>query len=171
MEPLSSISDKDIFENPIKEPKFYRLRATVKGIVFDQEGNVALLTVRDHSLFPGGGVKRKETLENALIRECMEEIGCKVVATLYLGDFVQYRFQTARKYVISFFIAHVIGEKGAPTTTDASEREAHVTWKTPEEVKELLESQIAILPKEDYAFHFNARTHLQAFEYFLDLRQ
>jgi ADP-ribose pyrophosphatase YjhB (NUDIX family) len=171
MEPISIISDNDLFENPFKEPKFYRLRATAKGIVFDQEGKIALLTVKDHSLFPGGGVKKKETLEHALIRECMEEIGCKVVATLYLGDFVQYRFQTARKYVISFFVAHLIGEKGIPTTTDASELEAQVTWKTLEEVKEILESQIVTTPKEDYAFHFNARTHLQAFDYFLELRQ
>ena len=171
MEPISTVSDHDFFEDPIKEPKFYRLRATAKGIIFDQEGKVALLTVRDHSLFPGGGVKKKEAIEHALVRECKEEIGCDVVVTLYIGDFVQYRFQTARKYVISFFIAHVIGEKGLPTMTDSTEREANVEWKALEEVEEVLESQMARISKEEYALHFNAKTHLEAFRYFLSLRK
>ena len=48
--------DVDFFENPVAEPVEYRVRPTAKGIVIDDEGNIALLSNGEHSLFPGGGV-------------------------------------------------------------------------------------------------------------------
>lgn len=170
MEPLSIIKDSDIFENPIAEPKFYTIRPTVKAIVLDEEGAIAMLSIDGHSLFPGGGVEGDETKEEALIRECKEEIGCEVIPIGYIGDFIQYRSQTAKKYEITFFIAHLIGEKGSPTTQDDRERECVISWETREDVENILQGQLSNIKDDDYSVHFNARTHLLAFERFLEMR-
>ena len=169
MEPLSVIKDVDIFENKIIEPKFYKLRSTVKAIVVDGLGAVALLSTRGHGLFPGRGINHGENHEQALLRECMEEMGCEVSVVSYIGRFDQYRAHTAKKYEIHFYIAYVIGEKKHPTTTDASEREVVLTWETVLHVKNILEEQIANLPFEEYASQFNCRTHFLAFQQFLEI--
>lgn len=85
MEYFHSIKDSDIFENPTPEPEEYVSRPTVKGIVVDSEGRIAFLSNGEHSLFPGGGVEKGESLEYAFIRECKEEIGCGVKITSSLG--------------------------------------------------------------------------------------
>jgi ADP-ribose pyrophosphatase YjhB (NUDIX family) len=171
MEPQETIRDRDIFENYSAEPKFYKSRPTVKGIVMDDEGMIALLSVRDHFLFPGGGVEQGESLDQALMRECKEEIGCDIMIIDYIGVFDQYRAQTAKKYEIHFFIACTIGEKGNPTTSNITELEAVTLWETKESVLALLEGQMdEDLPVEEYALHFNSRTHLKAFRLFLEMK-
>jgi ADP-ribose pyrophosphatase YjhB (NUDIX family) len=169
MDPISTLKDIDIFENPSPSPKFYVKRPTVKGMVFDEEGNIALLSVRGHSLFPGGGVEGKESLEEALSRECEEEIGCKVLIIQYLGQYDQYRDLSAKKYEIHFFMAGIIGEKGTPTTTNTSEQECVLTWESKDRVLEILEEQIDSISFNEYALQFNARTHLEAFKRFMEM--
>ena len=168
MEPLLVLHDEDIFSNPAAPPKFYKLRPTSKGIIFDAEGNIALLAARGHALFPGGGIKNGETPEQALVRECKEEIGCNVVLTGYIGWYEQYRAHQAKKYEVHFFVAQVIGEKGSPTTTEASEMETEIIWATKEEVLRILEEQLDDVPEEEYALTFNSVTHFDAFQKFLE---
>jgi 8-oxo-dGTP pyrophosphatase MutT (NUDIX family) len=169
MEPLLILKDVNIFENPSVEPKFYKLRPTAKAIVIDDNGEIAMLSARGHSLFPGGGVKKRETEEEALIRECKEEIGCDVVVAEYLGRFDQYRAHTAKKYEVHFFVAYVIGEKGEPTTTIEKELNFVLSWEAKENVEEILEEQIENIPLDEYSAQFNARTHLAAFRKYLEL--
>lgn len=169
MEPFSIIKDSDIFSDTVTEPKFYEKRVTVKGVVFDEEGDIALLTARGHSLMPGGGAYDDETLEEAFIRECREEIGCDVVLLEYLGVAVQYRAHTAKMYEVHFFVAQVVGEKSTPTTEDDEERIMRLSWETVGTVQDVLESQIESIPQEEYATHFNARTQLKAFQKFIEL--
>lgn len=164
----SFIKDSDIFAEPHKEPSFYKVRPTVKGIVFDEDGKIALLSTRSHYLFPGGGVDDNESLEEACIRECKEEIGCDIEIDSYIGQFDQYRAVTAKNYEIHFFAAHVVGEKGDPTTDDEEELTAKTVWEFPENILNLLEEQLDTIPPEEYAAQFNARTHIRAFEKYID---
>lgn len=168
LEPLFVLKDTDIFENSIQEPKFYFSRPTVKGIIIDDQGDIALLHARGHYLFPGGGVEKGETLGGAFIRECKEEIGCDVFVIDYLGRYDEYRAVPAKRYEIIFFIARVMGEKGIPTTKDTGEQTVELVWEKKERVLELLTSQLAILDEEEYPLQFNARTHLIAFQHFLE---
>jgi 8-oxo-dGTP pyrophosphatase MutT (NUDIX family) len=167
MEPLSVIRDEDIFDDVGKEPKFYTSRKTAKGIIFDDEGNIALLSVRGHVLFPGGGVKKRETLEQALIRECKEEIGCNIVPAFYIGRFDQYRAKTAKRYEVHFFAAFVLGEKGSPTTAQKDELDCTIIWEDKEKVTILLEEQFENKEDDDYSLQFNVRTHKEAYDAFL----
>jgi 8-oxo-dGTP diphosphatase len=57
------------------------VRLSVKAIII-REGRILVLRCRDSEgvwyLLPGGGQEAGETLEQALHRECLEELGCKV---------------------------------------------------------------------------------------------
>ena len=46
---------------------------------------------QDGWLLPGGGLKRKETPEQAARRECREEVGAEISALELVGIFTQFR--------------------------------------------------------------------------------
>jgi len=162
------IKDADIFENPVAEPSEYKVRPTAKGIVIDGDEKIALLHARGHGLFPGGGIEEGGNAEYAFERECMEEIGCVVAINTLLGKVLQFRAEDTKKYEVHFFVAHVIGEKGKPTSLNQGELDCVLTWNTKEEVETILENQLNTIPKDDYPAQFNCRTHLAAFKKYLE---
>src|SRR5512134_3205450 len=85
---------------------------TRAGIVLIQEDKVALIERHragmDYFVFPGGGVDEGESLEQAAVREAMEELGIEVeikqkVAEIMLG-------QKSRQ--VYFLVEQVAGEFG-----------------------------------------------------------
>ncbi len=111
MKIFKDIHDKDIFENYTKPSNGYTLRPTVKGIILDNQNNIALLKARGHYLLPGGGVKSGESDHEALQRECAEEIGCNIDVIKEVGTSNQYRNKSMKQYEVIFYVAKVIGEK------------------------------------------------------------
>ena len=59
--------------------KFYR--PSVRGIIFDNDGNVAMIYSRKYHFykFPGGGIEGDETHLEALAREIKEETGMTLI--------------------------------------------------------------------------------------------
>lgn len=171
MEYFSIIKDSDIFENPLSEPREYIPRPTVKGIVLDGGGRIALIRGRSHSLFPGGGIEKGESSQEALIRECKEEIGCDVKIVSYIGTALNFRAKDAKKYEVEFFVANVVGEKGEPITTQEDEQGLPVDWFSQDEVLSVFEKQLLPIDMSLYIPHFNRRTHLAAFKEYLKLQK
>lgn len=169
MKTFRNISDRDIFENYIETSGEYILRPTVKGIVVDDQNNIALLKARGHYLLPGGGVETSESNLEAIKREAMEEIGCNIDNIKELGISNQFRNKNMQHYEIIFFTAKVSGDKSTPTTTQEDElKDVELFWFDKEKVFTLLKSQIETKDESEYEFCFNARSHFQAFEeYFL----
>ncbi len=116
---------------PEEEAGKYSVRKCARAVVFDDDGLVALLhaTKTNYYNLPGGGIKRGETKEQALRRECKEEIGCDVEIAKELGLTIEYRKKSHRKHLSYWYIAKVVGEKGEPTFEDYEIREGFkIVW-------------------------------------------
>ncbi len=99
---------------------FATLRLTARGIVLDERGKVALHRIKRNDLFgdqeyfetPGGGVDEGETIEQALMRECREELGeeVKILCPLASWTMPTTRFGGGTK-TITFFALNEAKEK------------------------------------------------------------
>ena len=76
MKQLFTIDLKDYDPNG---KKFYR--PSVRGIILDDNGDVAMIYSRKYHFykFPGGGIEGNETHIEALAREIKEETGMKLI--------------------------------------------------------------------------------------------
>lgn len=64
-----------------KETDNHFCRPSARGIIILEDGKIALVysKVNGYYKFPGGGIHKDETKEEALIREVSEEVGMKVI--------------------------------------------------------------------------------------------
>jgi len=115
----------------VAEADGYKRREAARAVVFDAEGNIALLSVTKagyHKL-PGGGVEAGEGVIDALMRECREEIGCNIEITETLGEIVEYRKMFKVKQTSFCYLAKVVGVKGEPNfMPDEIEDGFEVQW-------------------------------------------
>lgn len=102
-----------------------KLRIAARAVVFDADKNIALLHVQKDGYYklPGGGMEEGEDIRSTLIRECLEEIGCRVEIDEEIGMTVEYREQHNLKQESYCFIAHVVGEKGTPNFSEKELRD------------------------------------------------
>ena len=80
----------------------------VLGLVVDEEGRILLVeqTYRSGWYLPGGGVRRKEPLDDALARELREEVGVEPTAPPRLLG-VYWNFAESKSdYVAVFVVEH-----------------------------------------------------------------
>jgi len=130
-----------------EEVSGYRTREAGRAVVFDEEGNVALLSVSKENYYklPGGGIEEGEDKMTALYRECQEEIGCDVEIVNELGFIVEYRKIFTLKQTSYCYLAKVKGPKGKPDFTDnEQEKGFEVVWLSYEEAIKALNDSRAI---------------------------
>tara|TARA_B100001750_G_C15472006_1_gene580328 strand:- start:793 stop:1305 length:513 start_codon:yes stop_codon:yes gene_type:complete len=129
-------------ENAIKEEvENWPTRSSARAVVFDDNGQIPLLHVQQHHYFklPGGGVDEGETIEDALIRECLEEIGCNIIIEHHLGIIEEYRKIFTLHQISHCFLAKIIGNKGLPAFTDfEQEKDFSLIWCSLDEAQNLL---------------------------------
>lgn len=97
----------------IEEAQSYRLRETARAVVFNVEGNVAILHATKNLYYklPGGGLEDGEDHVEALRRECLEEIGFDVEVITELGQVEEYRKLHELRQVSYCYAARTIGEQ------------------------------------------------------------
>ena len=161
MKPLLILQDADIFPEAERVEDFsaFKTRIAVKVAIFDGEGKIALVGTKNR-LLPGGGVEGNETLLQAVMRECLEEVGCSVGHIKEIATTEEYRAETKRHQITHFFTATLLGERGAPQTTQEDEQGIQVEWFAIPDAIALLEKQLKEIPFESYNSCFNVRTHL-----------
>ena len=160
MQKLLVLSDKDIFpDSDVPEDISYEPRLAVKVIIFDEENKLALVG-KTHRLLPGGGVEEGEGMEEALHREALEEVGCAIKIEREIAVTEEFRAKNKRHQETHFFVAHSIGEKGSPQTSQEDEQGMQVSWHTLADAIALLEKQVKEIPYDRYHACFNVRTHL-----------
>ncbi|MDP3645758.1 MAG: NUDIX domain-containing protein [bacterium] len=153
MKVLRTIRDKDLDENTA-DPEKYKERSAARAVVFDADGNVALLhaTKKHYHKLAGGGVESGEDIAAALKRELLEEIGCSVENVRDLGIIEEYRNKIQLHQLSYCYLADVVGEKGAPIFEEDERADGFdPVWLGLNNAIETLESEIGV---EDYEGKF-----------------
>ena len=159
MKPLLVLRDEDIFPNEkIPENIEYQLREAVRIILFDENKKIALVG-KKYRILPGGGVEEGETLEEAARRETLEEVGCDIEIEREFAMTEEFRAHDERRQETHFFLAHLVGEKCEPKTTQADEQGIQVGWYNLNDAAVLLEKEIIEISPQSYHSCFNVRTH------------
>lgn len=114
MNKLLVIRDSDLFPDAPKATVEYEDRGASRAVLFDAEGNIALMHVsmQNYYKLPGGGIEEGESIPVAMERECMEETGCKAKAEKEIGMIEEYRDKLKLHQTSYCFFAEVVGEKG-----------------------------------------------------------
>jgi 8-oxo-dGTP diphosphatase len=144
----------------------YKLEKSARAILLNAEGAMAvqfLQTYAFHKL-PGGGVETGETVEQALKREVVEEVGCECDIVRDVGMTIEYRNKYNLLYISYCFVARVVGEIGEPQLEDGEVEEGQTTlWLAPHDV---LEKMSKDTPKKSEG-HFILKREMSFLEEYL----
>lgn len=154
---LVSLADKDIFPNkeiaPVSE---WSLRKTVKIIIQNKEGKIAMVTNPVHNFFllPGGGINGGEDVLTAADRESREEALCSIVDPIVFGMTEEFRARDQKHYeTIGVFAHEGVSDTADTRTEDEKKNNLTVVWLLPEEAKEKLANQEALLKAGKIEFY------------------
>lgn len=136
----------------------FDVRQAVRGIVYDANGNIAVLHVTrlSYHKLPGGGSENGEDPHATLKRECLEELGCNIEITGEVGQITEYRKMFQIKQLSPCYTAQVVGEKGRPSfTKEEIDNGFKILWVPIEQALHLLRSDhpsheagLYIVPRE-----------------------
>jgi ADP-ribose pyrophosphatase YjhB (NUDIX family) len=115
----------------------YRLRKSARTILFDDTGKMATQYLQKYTFhkLPGGGVDAGESVEDALRREVLEEVGCDSKILRPIGIVIEYRNKYKLLHISYCFVSNVIGPIGQPQLEKEEIEEGQTTlWLPPEEV-------------------------------------
>ena len=111
MKHLLTLADKDVFDTPTETPIEFHPRLAARAIVLDEYNAVYLLKMatQNYHKLPGGGVDEGESLQDAVYRELLEEIGCPAEIQQEVGGVVEYRNEWAMVQTSYCYIAKKTG--------------------------------------------------------------
>ena len=128
--------------------KISKTRLTVRGIIMNDEGDIALHHLlrddmfghRDYFETPGGGVDSNEDLITALKREISEELGCEITNIQEIGRIIDSYNLLEQRNDIYYYFAQVseYHEKSLQAGESSLIESTH--WVSLDKAKELYES-------------------------------
>lgn len=131
-------------------------RRTSRAIVFNEEGNCAVLYAKKYNLYslPGGGIEEGEDEVSALVREIEEETGCTCDSIQQLGIVSENRGHQDFTSLSYYFVVHTKARPHALCLTETEKQdEISVMWCSVEEALHLI---------KDVEHDTNQRKFLQA---------
>lgn len=117
----------------------YVLRKAARALLINEDGLVSIqyLSALNYYKLPGGGVENGESLEEALLREIQEEVGCSCTILDEVGAVIEYRNQEKLIHISYCYLAKVVGPIGEPSFEQGEIDLGHTAlWVTPEDAKE-----------------------------------
>lgn len=121
----------------------YDLRKSARAVLINEEGLVATQYLKNYTFhkLPGGGVDPGETIETALQREVLEEVGCDSKILNPIGIVIEYRNKYNLLHISYCFAAKVVGEIGEPSLEEGEVEEGQVTlWLQPDTLLEKMKN-------------------------------
>ena len=148
MELLGRFVDDQYEYKGIKE-----VRTIVRAVVLDDQNRLALTKInntdkfglRDYYELPGGGVKKGESLLEALAREIEEEIGCKLKEISEIGKVIDYYNLISRENHCHFYLARVKSRVPTRLEPDEVARIEKTIWVDIDEAIRLYENMQNVL--------------------------
>ena len=91
-----------------------RKREAARGLVFNNEGKIAILhkSKKNEYKLIGGGMDDGENSENTFKREVLEETGCVVEIDKLLGKIIEIKSQDNFIQISYVYLSHVIEDTG-----------------------------------------------------------
>jgi len=143
MNPILIINPNNINEHDTIN---FKIRLSARGVVYDEDKNIALLPVSAHSYYelPGGGIDEGESEIVAFRRECLEEIGWDVEVIKELGSIVEYRSKSSVLQTSYCYVGKRIGKKQQTILTEFEIKNGYkdAIWVSLDKAIELLENNI-----------------------------
>lgn len=155
MKLLKEISDKSLGISEVEIlGKDYTLRKSARAILLNDQNEVSIQHVGKFYYYklPGGGVDPGETVEEALKREIIEEVGCDIDIEKDLGVIIEYRSELNLIHISYGYLCRVKGKIGEPQYEQGEiDDQFRPIWKTLNEAIELMNKY---RPKEPYQAPF-----------------
>lgn len=156
---LETITDEIIFQKPeFASPEKYETRTTVKAIIKNDSGNIAVITNDVHGLYtlPGGGAD-SENLEEEINRESIEEINWDIKNIEELIRVKELRNRDAKEYETVCFTAEAKSFYDNDTRTDEEKKNnLRVEWLSEEKISDIFAKQYESLEKGEIGFYNTA---------------
>lgn len=144
----------------------YRLRKSARAILLDDTGKMATQYLEKYTFhkLPGGGIDAGESVEEALKREVLEEVGCDSKILRPVGMVIEYRNKYKMLHISYCFVSQVVGPIGQPKLEEGEIEEGQTTlWLPPEEA--LAKMKVDVPGK--YEGHFNLKREIAFLEEYL----
>lgn len=153
---LLVVHDKDMFPDaPDTSSIVWKDRPTVKAVLFNEDGDIALIgnKVNEFFLLPGGGIDKDESALDGIRRECREEVGCKIEVIDKLGMTEDFRSRDSKHCVSTGYSAKVISHGIPSLTENETNVGAYVKWVPLSEAEALLTAQEARVKTGEVKFY------------------
>jgi 8-oxo-dGTP diphosphatase len=155
MKILTEISDQTLGIGPSEHlGSTYQLRKSARVILENEAGQIAIQHLQNYGFYklPGGGVDAGETIEEALIREVREEVGCDCTITQPIGITIEYRDKYKLVHISYCYVAKVTSAITEPAFEEAEIKAGQKNiWVDRAAVMALIESGA----RSNYESHFN----------------
>lgn len=158
---IDSIVDENIGEKSIPLKENFRTRRAARGIVLrESDGKIAIFnkTNKNEYKLPGGGIEGDEDPKEAFLREVLEETGCEVEITEFLGTIEDIRSQVNFKQTSYVYVSKVVKDtKQLHVTQKEKDEGARLIWETPEKALDLISNCFDKLVDSKYEDVYNTK--------------
>lgn len=170
---IKVLTDKD-FGLEMKKLVNPTIRYGARGIIFDEDGNIAILNKQNKNAYKlvGGGLDNREMPYQAFKREVLEESGAKITDINQIGVVEEYRTLDNFHQTSYVFTARVISKGNTNYTKEELNSGSRVLWVSMKDainlIKNCEESLIIGNKKDLYHSKFIVRRDYEILKYYLN---